>query len=453
MIPPRHPRRRTAGGVLLVTLFIMAAIGIVLLGALNLIQGQNQAVARSQAWNACLPVLEAGIEEALTHLNEQPRGSLTVNGWVQDGPALFLQRSTSDDSFFRVSIVLTNPAAPVILSTGYVRLGALVARAHGPLLAAVQSSPEGDQYILRAVRVLTQQQMLFMKAMVARDRIEMNGNNISVDSYDSSNPLYSTPQGTYDPAKARDNGDVSTICRAANAINVGNADIKGRVRTGPGGGVAVGPNGSVGSKAWVDSGRSGIEPGWFSDDLNTDLPVITRPSDAGSLGTPGSGKVDGIAYSHVLGTGKYVMSSINLGKGQKMCVSGQAVLIVDGPVLIGGGLDILPGASLKLYVKGPSLDIGGSGVNNTQRSTNCVIYGLPTLTSVTLPNSGDFNGALYAPDADLRMNGGGNAVVHWCGACVTRTITVSGHQKFHYDEALRGFGPPARRVVKSWTEL
>jgi hypothetical protein len=449
----RQPTSRAAGGVLLVTLFIMAAIGIVLLGALNLIQGQNQAVARSQAWNACLPVLESGIEEALAHLNNQAEGSLATDGWTQDGPNWFLQRTTGGDSFFRVGIVLTNPVAPVILSTGYVRLGALVARAETPLLAAVQPAPQGDQYILRAVQVLVQQQMLFMKAMVARDRIELNGNNISVDSYDSSNPLYSTPQGTYDPAKSRDNGDVSTISGVRNAINVGNADIKGRVRTGPGGTVAIGPNGSVGSKAWVDGGRSGVEPGWSSDDMNVDMPTITRPSDAGSLGTPGGGTLNGVTYGQVLGTGKYVMSSVNLGQGRKMCVSGQAVLIVDGPILISGGLDILPGASLKLYVKGPTLDIGGTGVNNTQRSTNCIIYGLPTLTSVTLPSSGDFNGALYAPDADLRMNGGGNAVVNWCGACVTRTITVSGHQKFHYDEALRGFGPPARRVVTSWIEL
>ena len=70
-----------------------------------------------------------------------------------------------------------------------------------------------------------------------------------------------------------------------------------------------------------------------------------------------------------------------------------------------------------------------------------------------LPNSGDFNGALYALSADMRMTGGGNAVVNWCGACVTRSVTMTGHQKFHYDEALRAFGPPAKIVVISWVEL
>ncbi|MFM1769675.1 MAG: hypothetical protein RJA22_2204 [Verrucomicrobiota bacterium] len=447
------PQRPPSGGVLLVTLFIMAAIGIVLMAALNLIQGQNQAVSRSQAWNACIPAIEAGVEEALAHLNDQASSSLAANGWIQDGPVYLLQRSTGNDSFFRVALVMTNPAAPIILSTGYVRLAALVAQAREPLLAAATPSAKGEQYINRAVRVLVEQQMLFVKAMVARDRIEMNGNNISVDSYDSSNPLYSTPQGTYDPAKARDNGDVSTIAGVRNAISVGNADIKGRVSTGPGGTVAIGPNGSVGSKAWVDGGRSGIQPGWFRDDMNVDMRNIERPSSAGSLGTPAPGTVNGIAYGHVVDSGKYVMSSINLSRGEKMCIRGGATLIVDGPAVISGGLDILPGASLTLYVRGPNLDIGGIGVNNTQRSTNCVIFGLPTLTSVTLPSSGDFNGALYAPNADLRMTGGGSGAVNWCGACVTRTVTVTGHQKFHYDEGLRTFGPPGRLVVTSWLEL
>lgn len=448
-----RPAAAAAGNVLIVTVFIAAAIGVVLAAALTLVKSQNQAVARSQAWNACIPALEAGVEEALSHLNNKAESTLAVNGWSQSGQSFFLERTVNSDSFFRVRIINTNDKLPVIQCTGYVRLGALVAQANPSLLAAVNASVGGQQYVTRAVEVVAKRQLLFVKAMVAKDRIEMNGNNISTDSYDSSNPLYSTPQGTYDPAKSRDNGDVATLSGLQNAISVGNADIKGRVRTGPGGGVAIGPNGSVGSKAWVDGGRSGIQPGWFSDDMNIDLPDIQRPSDAGSLGMPGSGVISNVAYGCILNSGKYVMPSVSLRNGQKMAVIGNATLIVDGSVEISGGLDIKPGASLTMYVKGPELNISGSGVNNTQRSTNCIIYGLSTLTSITLPNSGDFNGALYALSADLSMNGGGNAVVNWCGACVTRTVTANGHQKFHYDEALRAFGPPAKIVVISWVEL
>jgi len=447
-------RRTTSGNILIVTIFIAAAIGIVLAAALTLVKSQNQAVARSQAWNACIPAIEAGVEEALAHINNKTENTLEVNGWTKNGQTYFLERTVSADSFFRVSIINTNDQLPVIMSTGFVRLGALVAQASPPpLLAAANTTVGNNQYVARAVQVIAKRQLLFVKAMVARDKIDMNGNNISTDSYDSSNPLYSTPNGTYDPAKARDNGDVSTVSGVQNAINVGNANIKGRVRTGPGGSVRVGPNGSVGSKAWVEGGRSGVQPGWFSDDMNVEFDDILRPSDTGSLGMPGSGRVNNVNYGYVLNSGKYVMSSVDLGGGQKMAIVGNATLIVDGSVNITGGLDIIPGGSLTLYVKGPNLDIGGSGVNNTRRSTNCTIYGLSTLTSITLPNSGDFNGALYAPSADMRMTGGGNAEINWCGACVTRSVTMTGHQKFHYDEALKAFGPPAKTVVISWVEL
>ena len=141
------------------------------------------------------------------------------------------------------------------------------------------------------------------------------------------------------------------------------------------------------------------------------------------------------------------------GKGGKVGVIGNARLIVDGPVSIGGGLDILPGASLTVWAAGPSINISGSGVNNTRRSTNFILYGLSTVTDVSLPNNGDFNGALYCPTASMQLNGGGSADVNFCGACVMGSIKMNGHYKFHYDENLGAWGPPDKFVIISWVEL
>ena len=57
------------GGVLLITLFIGAAIGIALGSYLLLVRAQNVSVVRSQAWNGALAMAEAGAEEALAQLN------------------------------------------------------------------------------------------------------------------------------------------------------------------------------------------------------------------------------------------------------------------------------------------------------------------------------------------------------------------------------------------------
>ena len=438
----------------MITLFVTGAIGIVLISALTLIKSQNQAVAQSQAWNHCIPVIEAGIEEALAHLNNPRESSLAVNGWIQNGNTYSKPpQKTGGDSYFDVSIINTNPLLPIIVCTGYVRLAALVAQANPPLLAAARVSVNGDLFVARAVEVTVKRTHLFVKGMVARERITMNGNTISTDSYDSSDTNYCTPAGLYDPAKNKDNGDVSTMSGLENALSTGNANIKGRLRTGPGGVASVGANGSVGSDAWVDGGNKGIQPGWFGDDLNISLPDVERPSDAGSLGSPGSGTVGTNTYKYLLGSGTYVMSSLSVGNNEKLGVSGKATLIVDGTVTVTGGIDVLPGSTLAMYVAGPSADIGGNGVNNTGSTTNFIFYGLPALKTLTLPSNGDFCGAIYAPSTEFKLSGGGSTEYHFCGACVARSVKVDGRYTFHYDEALGNFGPPSKMVIVSWIEL
>jgi hypothetical protein len=85
-----------SGKILMVALFVGAAVGVVLASCLTLVNSQNQAVARSQAWNACIPVIEAGIEEAMAHLNNEKESTLAVNGWEQNGSAYSRYRAMGD---------------------------------------------------------------------------------------------------------------------------------------------------------------------------------------------------------------------------------------------------------------------------------------------------------------------------------------------------------------------
>ena len=72
---------------------------------------------------------------------------------------------------------------------------------------------------------------------------------------------------------------------------------------------------------------------------------------------------------------------------------------------------------------------------------------------VSMKASGEFTGGIYAPNAALRMSGGGSSIQNFVGACVVRSITVNGHYSFHYDEALGRFGPPSDYVLISWIEI
>src|SRR5215510_16530084 len=125
----------------------------------------------------------------------------------------------------------------------------------------------------------------------------MNGNDVMTDSYDSTNPAKST-NGRYDPLKAGDKGDIASISGLTNSLKVGNANVWGRAITGPAGGVYTGPNGAVGSTNWQRSGMSGVEPGWWVNDLNFSVPDVTAPFTVAT--PPASGLVNGINYGYVL---------------------------------------------------------------------------------------------------------------------------------------------------------
>ena len=81
MIALRNQHSRNGGHVLMATLVVAAVIGIALAAFLNLLTSQNSYTVRSQVWNACMPVVEAGLEEAMAHLNDTTDTNLNDNGW------------------------------------------------------------------------------------------------------------------------------------------------------------------------------------------------------------------------------------------------------------------------------------------------------------------------------------------------------------------------------------
>src|SRR5204863_9788833 len=82
----------------------------------------------------------------------------------------------------------------------------------------------------RKVRVLAKRQTPVQYAMLAKQQIDLKGNNIGTDSFNSTNSNYSI-NGKYDPAKSRDKGDVATNSGIVNSINSGNANLRGHVST------------------------------------------------------------------------------------------------------------------------------------------------------------------------------------------------------------------------------
>ena len=88
-------RRRESGAALLIMLLIVLLIGMSLGSYLALVSSQHRSVMRSLAWNAAVPAMEAGVEEALTQVFHSGITNLAANGWslMADGMSVRTTRS------------------------------------------------------------------------------------------------------------------------------------------------------------------------------------------------------------------------------------------------------------------------------------------------------------------------------------------------------------------------
>jgi len=406
-----------AGNALVVAMVLCGVIGLVLAGYMQLVQGRTKIRARSLAWNTAIPVLEGGIEEALTHLNDDTN-SMTANYWTSfttNGNVLYQKTRTNDDgSYYFVTISNALTLNPAIYSQGFV------------------PAPLGQGYISRLVQVLLITSTTFGKAIQARGAIDLSGQSM-VDSFDSSDTNYST-LGQYDLTKHKANGSVVSNSRNNPAINVGTGHIYGSADAGPGGSVSVNGGGTVGDTNWT----TGIEPGWTNNDANVSYQDQTYPPGAQLWPPP----PPGITNLFLMNNGNFGFPlglTLNNSHGT-ILVQGTCNLYVGGNLSLSGGAIIIiaPGAKLNLYMDGPSTTISGGGIMNAGGyASSFSYYGTTNNTTIKYSGSSDFIGTVNAPEADITLSGGASFI----GAAICNTYTSkSSNAAFHYDEAIAGPG-------------
>ena len=235
------------GSALVITLVMTAILGTALASYLKLAAYQNRSVVHSQYWNSGIPIAEAGIEEALAHLNKIGNGNRATNGWIATNNTFYLARSLDAGKY---EVWIGPELQPTVRAVAYVE------------------EPLSGKEIERAVRVTTTKEGSLMRGLIARDSITMNGGGVRIDSFDSTDPDFST-DGRYDPARSKDNGFAGSV---RGNIDTGNGGIWGYAATGPNGIVA----GNVGDDAWMAS-NTGIQPGHVTKDLNVSFPPVGMP--------------------------------------------------------------------------------------------------------------------------------------------------------------------------------
>ena len=414
------------GSVLIVTLFIAFLFGMFLYSYLNSVQEQKGLVARSQGWNSALTLAEGGVEEALAQLNPgapQPVIDRTANGWGGPSGGLYgpVSRTLSSGTY---SVVLTTDTNPVIYATGYVTI---------PTLSTT---------LKRVLRVGTTNAPLFSVASGARSGIDLKGNGISSDSFNSALATLSS-NGKYDPTKTSTNGDLASI---AGIVNVGNANVSGGVLLGPTADDTINANGFV--------------TGGVSKDFNVEFEDVVLPSNSSSW-VPASPLavplvINGVSYDYVFNLGgTYDYTINNLSSSIYVASNTTVRLKLTGTAkppnieIDGAGIN---SGKLTVYMDGPSFTLSGNEIVDGGNAANFSYYGTTNNTQVSFTGNTAFTGTIYAPEADIKLGGGGNTAYDVVGSIIGNTITMNGHFNLHFDENLLKAGP-FRVVASSWREL
>lgn len=463
------PNRRR-GSVLVITLSVITIAVAMLASYLVLVQSEVANISRSQTWNRSIAIAEAGMEEGYAMINfNQPNGlgnaydftnHLAECGWVISGATA--TKSNNIGSNYYLAKIEFDPAgvvAPKVTAAGVVSYTAIpyifsAARSHSFLAQVGSGTGNGVSAPVvfgRSIQSQTVLNPLFTAAIVCKSNFNMNGQNCTVDSYDSSPSSPYNTLGYYDLTKRQANGNVATDSAIVDTMNIGNGNVYGYVYTGPGSVescVAIKNNGLVGDLTWT----SGIQPGHWAGNFNMTIPDVAVPNITGWVSS----------------LPKATNGAIPLNGNYYTSTAPSSPLQVNGPTMLwlqGGGpkngldVNIATNASLVMYVgntKGSavSLTLSGNGNMNTPGiPRNFQIYGLPTLTSVAFSGNAGWTGTLYAPEAAFTGNGGGNNVQDCSGAIVVGSCTLNGHWNFHYDQSLTNSGPSRGWLATGWKEI
>ncbi|MEA3212577.1 MAG: hypothetical protein QOE70_5634 [Chthoniobacter sp.] len=290
----------------------------------------------------------------------------------------------------------------------------------------------------RRVEVILQPQGPWNAGVVANSSYDFP----YVDSFDSSDPAKSNPDGTYPsstPSKQQAHGDVIINSNTPPSGTIkGNAGINA-------GGIATGW-GANGDKALASN---------VSGEVSNNVSVVTPPVFAPAWGATATNAGSSPATITGVGAVSYFRSTrlsnttVKLPAGR---TTAEVNIYVDGDIV--SGLTIEPGVTAKIYFTGDFSMKARDMDNQNDRAANLQFYGInpPAGQTQTVTfasgNPGYRYAAWYAPGADFTTNGNPDFV----GSFVCKSFTANGNCTLHFDEALGGYGIVSRYSRASWVE-
>lgn len=423
---------RQRGSALLSAIIFMIVLSSVCGSYLLLTTGELKRAHETALRNSLMSVAEAGAEEAVRAINNDK-----WTDWALD----------SSGAYTRTIKEIKVGEKPTIVRLRVENWSSLK-----PILYTDATAETlNGKTLRRQLRIDLQRRTPFDNGLVARKTIVLNGNNFTVDAFDSR----LSPDGKWYDWLSQALGSVGSISVELDAVDIGNANIFGFIATG-GEMPDFGPNGRL----WGEDTPSNvkIDESRIALDFRADFPMPEVPGMAGAL-TFYLANTMGTLGTEAFPT-KYVLNSLSVGSNNTLNIVGPTIIHVKGDVDIKGGITIGENASLIMYVDG-NFAVGGNSdgvVNKSGYAKNVRIYGTNKTEgdqTFTLRGNGGITGVIYAPNANLTLNGGGNAG-YFTGAAVAYTIKINGGSTaymYHYDLALKEQITDKRVRMTMWKEI
>ena len=457
--PRSSPLRSQRGALLIVAMLLAAAIGIFLGSYIALGRNSLKLANRSFYSNAATNLAETGLEEALWSFNQTTAGSTSAWGsW-----------NTSDGVSAKYTFTGATLAGNVVPQIKVYVSHYISGAASQPTVVAqsILNLPNDARPITKMIQVQLRRRSRFAMGLVARNQITFNGNNAAVDSWNSDPDGDGVSTVPYSAAVRNDHGSVGSTSVAVGSVAVNNADIWGFASVGSTGstGISVGTNGTV---AAFGNPAGTVDTTRIATDFTANFDDATAPtgSTINAAGNINAGDMpitfprgsdvaatDGKFYIRL----NYISSAgnstnvVTIAAGKKVVflfdtAAGNSAISLTGQA----SLAVSAGAELEVYTQG-NINIAGNGVLNTNLSPSSLqIYGTRTTTgqTVSIAGNGALKSILYAPNANVTINGNGDVM----GSVVGNNITVTGNASFHYDESLANWGGNNPYGIVRWRE-
>lgn len=317
---------------------------------------------------------------------------------------------------------------------------------------------------VRTIEVIAKPVTTGSAAIFAQTGINMNNQNILIDSYDSRSMTTST-NGTYDPAKATKQAYVVT-----NDMPQPNSS-PGVINLSPSGSNIWG---SIATNDTPVQGNTTHVTGTITQDFYQPLPNPPDPQvvsntwtnfalssfDNKSTPTMNTGSITAPTRYRIYDTGNKNSTDLSLSGSNTLDIDatggGYVDIWVPGNLSLTGqaAINIPAGVHATFYIDG-NVSIGGQGIQNASLIPgDLTLYGNhdPTVSqTITVAGNGVFAGVIYAPSAAVQAKGSGNNGDIY-GSIVANTIFFNGTTSLHYDTALGDLGAVIDYRIVSWYE-